>query len=83
MRESTQTRNHNDTFSANIHHFLTRDIVDVVVVVAVVVLIGSPEEPSFVDSEDLDLARRSCSLVGSTICWVIFGGWLGRVGNIP
>ena len=33
MRESTQTRNHNDSYSANLHHFLTSDIVVVVVVV--------------------------------------------------
>ena len=37
-----------------------------------------------INSEDLDFwAQTSWSLGGTTIGWVVCGGWMGWVGNIP
>ena len=60
-------------------------------VVVVAGLMGPPRgrrEPigftQAINSEDLDFwAQRSWSLGGTTIGWVVCGGWMGWVGNIP
>ena len=66
---------------------------NIVVVVAVVAAVASLEDEeillallksSFVDSEGLDFwGRRSWSLGGSAIGWVVFGVWSDWARNIP